>query len=343
MIDAERLLRHRGLAKREISRRSRLLHHVYTWCRIVGESTYVLHEKTVGHVVMPSQKIMPPVPATTDYHSMVHTTGPGSRLDDFLRVEPHFADSDLDIEELKEPQASLRDIHLQDARENPDTMYTQIYGISETWLSLLSQTTRLANSMDTARAAKSNDAARDDLLRRRAARLEDMVCSFASHFAPNSASFHWMPNHHMHRALNSALVILFYRRIRHVNSWILQSHVDDVIAALESFDQSISEKTWEGPGSPWAAFIAGCEASTPAKRERLLQWIENGERLTGFDPYVSAKNVLLELWQRRDDGQVEDTPSAGSRTSTRRGRSSSSTLISWVDLCREKKIWLMVF
>lgn len=343
LIDAERLLRHRGLAKREISRRARLLHHVYTWCRIVGESTYVLHDKTAGSVKIPSQKILAPVPSTSEYHSMSHTTGPGSRLDDFLRVEPHFADSDLDIEELKEPQASLRDIHLQDARENPDTMYTQIYGISETWLSLLSQTTRLANSMDGAKVAKSNDAARDDILRRRAARLEDMVCSFASQFAPHSTSFHWMPNHHMHRALNSALVIFFYRRIRNVNSWILQSHVDDVIAALESFDQSISEKTWEGPGSPWAAFIAGCEASTPAKRERLLQWVENGAAMTGFDPYVSAKSILLELWQRRDENQqLEDISSSGSRASSRRSRGSQNTT-SWVDLCREQKIWLMVF
>lgn len=40
----------------------------------------------------------------------------------------------------------------------------------------------------------------------------------------------------MLRALNSALVVFFYRRIRGVHPWILQVHVNDVIEALKAFD-----------------------------------------------------------------------------------------------------------
>lgn len=44
LIDAERLLRLPGLAKQTVSRRAHLLHHVYTWLRIGGEITFVIHD-----------------------------------------------------------------------------------------------------------------------------------------------------------------------------------------------------------------------------------------------------------------------------------------------------------
>lgn len=44
MTSAELILRMRGLPKRKISQKSRLLHHAYTWLRLVGESTNVLHD-----------------------------------------------------------------------------------------------------------------------------------------------------------------------------------------------------------------------------------------------------------------------------------------------------------
>lgn len=345
LIDAERLMRHRGLAKREVSRKSRLLHHMYTWSRILGESTYVLHEHGNATTTGPgSQWVAPVALSIPGQHQVVHASGPGSRLDDFLRLEPHHAgaDSELDIEEVKEPQTSLRDIHLEDSRENPDTMYTEIYGINETWLSLLSQTTRLANRIDGLKATNSTDSALSDLLARRATRLEDMICGFAAEFTPRSTAPKWEPNNHMHTALNSALVIFFYRRIKNVNSWILQSHVDDVISALERFDKSIMEKTGEGPGTPWPAFIAGAEASAQSRRGRLFAWIEKGEATTGFYSYTSSKELLLEIWKRRDEGATGQTPGIGTRKSARRSGTSQANT-SWLDVCREQKRWLMAF
>ncbi|KAF2167246.1 hypothetical protein M409DRAFT_66261 [Zasmidium cellare ATCC 36951] len=338
LIDAERLMRHRGLAKREVSRKSRLLHHMYTWSRILGESTYVLHEYSSATGTVPSSH--PGGTLTAVQPHVVHASGPGSRLDDFLRLEPHHADSELDIEEVKEPQTSLRDIHLEDSRDNPNTMYTEIYGINETWLSLLSQTTRLANRLDGMKATNSTEVTMSDLLSRRASRLEDMICSFAADFSPRYITPKFEPNNHMHTALNSALVIFFYRRIKNVNSWILQSHVDDVISALESFDKAIKDKPGQGPGTPWPAFIAAAEASTQNRRERLFAWIENGEAATGFHCYTSSKELLLETWKRRDENATGQTP--GLRKSARRSGASQSTA-SWLDICREQKRWLMAF
>lgn len=335
-------MRHRGLAKISISRKARLLHHTYTWARILGESTYVLHGHT-GPVQGCLQKYLTSTTSSREQHSIAtpHTSGPGSRLDDFLRVGPHQSDSDLDIEETKEPHASLHDIHLEDSRENPDTMYAEIYGVSETWLSLLSQSTRLANRIDGMKESGVNDAVLNESIAKRAARLEDMVCSFASQFSPKTSSDKWTPNNHMHKALNSALVIFFYRRIRNVNALILQSHVDDVIAALDQFDQSLSNRSQEGPGSVWPAFIAGCEATSKDKQDRLLRWIEKAASVTGFHAYTMSSELLRELINRKHEAPATEGARTGTRSSVRKPKSSQS--MTWVDLCRERQTWLMAF
>ena len=62
-------------------------------------------------------------------------------LDDFLRVDAHEGDSGTDSDEYKDDEVGIRDIHLEDMRPWSNTMYLQIYGIPETRLSLVSQTT----------------------------------------------------------------------------------------------------------------------------------------------------------------------------------------------------------
>ncbi|KAF5865414.1 hypothetical protein ETB97_004232 [Aspergillus alliaceus] len=139
----------RGLSKREISRKARVLHHIYTWIRIVGESTYVLHDyspsasfiETPNHSFQPREEILE--------QDNSRRSGLDARLDDFLLLQPRQADSDLDIDAPKEREVALHDILLEVSRRWADTLYSEIYGIPETWLSLVSQTTRLANVMDT--------------------------------------------------------------------------------------------------------------------------------------------------------------------------------------------------
>lgn len=130
----------------------------YAWYRIIGESTYVLHEYGGGTTPQSLQFVVGAVPP----QSPTQESGPGSRLDDFLRLELRPEDSDLDLSQMKEPELSLRDIHLEDSRTNSATMYDQIFGVSETWLSLVSQTTRLANKMD---SVKANGATNDKIAR----------------------------------------------------------------------------------------------------------------------------------------------------------------------------------
>ncbi|KAK1144459.1 hypothetical protein N8T08_005331 [Aspergillus melleus] len=308
MVDAERLLRLRGLPKRKISQKARLLHHVYTWLRIVGEST------------------QPDSGGESDL-----------RLDDFLRIHPKPSDSDLNIDEPKDDEIGLHDIHLLDSREFSGTLYRQVYGIPETWLSLVSQTTRLANVMKTLEVFRSTSKDKEgalealEVLQRRSARLENMICSFkhsrTSKTAPDQHDISVAPHNHFIRALNSALVIFFYRRVRQVHPSILEGHIDDVISALQDFNASLSEGSQTGPGTVWPLFIAGCEAMTSARRESILSLLEAGEAKCQFAPFRTARKVMVEVWNCQDDGSSS---------------SQRDSIPTWLDVVKRRRIWPML-
>ena len=328
-----------------------MLHHLYTWSRIVGESSYVLrnHDQTqiaaeIGSYSMSSRKRRAGR-RSIDAQQSDPQVGHNSKLDDFLRLDSDAPESDVDISAQKDSERGLRDIHLEDPREYAGTMYLQLYGISETWLSLVSQTTRLANVMDSLESTKRKDVELLESLERRKQRLEHMVCSFAESNKPINAS---MPqqateeNHHdlivpsetksprscMVRALNSALVIFFYRRILKVHPWILQEHVKSVVQALQDFDTSC--QTSEGPGCVWPVLMAGCEAIAPHQRDYLSQWLERAFTKTGFARFKTIKSCMLEVWEKRDE------------LGRRKDKSLRDKVWSWVDVSRERNIYLLL-
>ncbi|KAI3394235.1 hypothetical protein diail_3010 [Diaporthe ilicicola] len=361
LLDAERLLRLRGLAKRHISRRVRLLHHVYTWMRIIGESTYVIHDYDSHGSSMER-------PALHTQLDLLHSGGSqqrvlqepqDGRLDDFLRLQPHASDSDLEIEELKEHETGRRDIHLEDARESLDTLYPQIYGIPETWLSLVSQVTRLANLLDVVKSRPSSSGFDlSNSLHKRAKLLEEMVCNFASRppacaggdlsdeEAQRQAAHTGGPNPHMLRALNAALEIFFYRRIRDLHPRILQGYVGDVIDSLKSFEMALASHKLEGPCPVWPLFIAGCEATRPKDREFFTELTRRGVEQFGISSFGTAGDIMSSVWKRRDSPVQEsgrpNAPRSGaaSRSSTR--LRSASQQWTWVDALREEKMTLFL-
>lgn len=318
MIDAERLLRLRGLPKQKISPKSRLLHHIYTWIRIVGESTYVLHDYSPNDSFIDAFNHQ----FRTDHETISQRN---RRLDDFLRLQPRQSDSDLDIDQPKDKDVGLHDIHLQDSRQYTDTLYNQIYGIPETWLSLVSQTTRMANVLDCLRIARRTHSNLSheawETVQRRRLRLENMVCSFDLTRARGTDS---SANDHMLRALNAALVIFFYRRIRQAHPAILQGYVDNVISALTEFDQALDRSSHAGSGTAWPAFLAGCEAITAPRREAILRWLEKARAQCGLLAFARARDVMVEVWKRQDEHIAN------------RGGDSIPT---WVDVVNNWQLW----
>lgn len=208
-------------------------------------------------------------------------------------------------------------------------MYMQIYGVPENWLSLVSQITRLANVTERLlTAGEKTDAEILVSLQPRASFLENAVCLFRSrhHFTSKDnedmeAEGAVAPHTHMVRALSSALVVFFYRRIRNTNPLVLQDSVDQVITSLHAFDEALEQKGLLGPGTAWPAFIAGAEAMASDQRQQILAWLRKGSVKSGFTSYRTSEEVLLETWKRRDE--------AG-------GATNSAT---WMDACRSLGRW----
>ncbi|CBF84461.1 hypothetical protein AN9013.2 [Aspergillus nidulans FGSC A4] len=269
MVNAEYILRMRGLLKHRISQKSRLLHHVYTWLRLVGESTYVLHDYNPSSTFIEALKSNFQRPRVDPIVDSSPELNP--RLDDFLRLEAHDADSDLNINEPKDEQTGLHDIHLQDSRSFSNTLYKQVYGIPETWLSLLSQTTRLANVMETFRIAQQacGNTSLDawETLHRRSVRLENLICSCDLSLVRDA----FRPHDHMLRALNAALVIFFYRRIRRLPCRLnialdLELHGRRLLQVAKPSHLSGERRFWHGLTMPSQT------AALPVSAPREISW-----------------------------------------------------------------------
>ncbi|KND88214.1 hypothetical protein TOPH_07141 [Tolypocladium ophioglossoides CBS 100239] len=261
----ERLIRFRGLTKPIISRRSRLLHNVYAWMRIVSQNTNALHESI--HIVRA------PEPASIEALSNVDAAVSNrrranerpantddARLDYFLQFKPHQARSG--------PKSSAEDIHMESSHRDTDDMHMQIYGVPETWLRLVPP---LPIEKNLSPIEKNSDAEILVSLQPKASYLEDAVCVFRSRHSTRDTGAKDTPHTHIVRALSSALVIFFYR-IRNANPLILQDSVNSVIATLLAFDKALDQHGLLGPGTAWPAFIAGAEALESEQLQQIVAW-----------------------------------------------------------------------
>lgn len=303
---------------------------MYTWLRIIGESTFVNHDYTLSYSCLESLgSSRSHTTSSVNRTNGIASAEPDPRLDDFLRVQS--SDSDLNIDAMKDQNIGYHDIHLHDSRSFPETLYKQIYGINETWLSLLSQTTRLANVIQTfvvaRKAGRKVTLEAWETIQRRADRLENMISAFnLGHARGGQTELQAIsrPHAYMLEALNGALLIFFYRRVREAHPAVLQGHVDSVIMALEACRASMDQSNPTGPGTAWPAFIAGCEAVTSARREAFIRWLDNASSMSGFKSYATARDIMTQVWRKQDDHLAAF---GGDR------------MPSWIDVAKENKIW----
>lgn len=307
------------------------MHHVYTWLRIIGESTFLLHDYALSYSCLDTIGTSSRSNASGASHSStVVTSEPNPRLDDFLRLETQLSDSDLNIDEVKDRASGFHDIHLHDSRAFSETLYKQIYGIPETWLSLMSQTTRLGNVMQTfvcaRKSGKKVHLETWETLQRRSMRLENMVCTFdlRSRGGTTEIQVSSKPHACMLDALNAALMIFFYRRIRNAHPAVLQGHVDSVINSLEECSAALAEDDPTGPGTAWPVFIAGCEAITPSRREAILRIIDKASLKSGLVSFNTARNIMEKVWSKQDENMT------GNR---------GELMPSWIDIVRQDQTW----
>lgn len=318
----ERLIRYRGLTKQTISRRARLLHNVYAWMRIISESTNVLHDAPLlsepTEILTAENCFTQPSVDGLPLHSLQEASCKG--LDNFLYLVEYKARPLLDKDTCEKTAEGQLDLHLTSPLVDRDGMCMQIYGVPETWLRLVSQTTRLANLLDKLNpGALGADFGIFTRLQATSDTLEGAVCAFQERFQQPAQGA--SPHEYMVRALSAALVIFFYRRVKRIRPLMLQESVTRVITSLNAFDSALQQHNVPGPGTAWPAFMAGAEAMYQPQRQAITAWLDKANLRSGWKGYTTSQRILDELWKRKDSlVGIQELPT-------------------WVEVCRDLRCW----
>ena len=290
--------------------------------RIISESTNVSHDAPLSTELagIPTAENCF-TQASVDglpLHSFQEASDKG--LDNFLYLVEYKTRPLLDTDTSQKTAEGQFDLHLTSPLVDRDGMCMQIYGVPETWLRLVSQTTRLANLLDRLNPGVSG--ANFELFTRlqtTSATLEGAVCAFQERFQQPTQGA--SPHEYMVRALSAALVIFFYRRVKRIRPLMLQESVTQVITSLHAFDFALQQYNMPGPGTAWPAFMAGAEAMHQPQRQAITAWLDKANLRSGWKGYTTSQRILDELWKRKD---------------TLVG---NHQLPTWVEVCRDLRCW----
>uniref|UniRef100_A0A0B7KDD8 Transcription factor domain-containing protein n=1 Tax=Bionectria ochroleuca TaxID=29856 RepID=A0A0B7KDD8_BIOOC len=291
LLDAERLIRLRGIPQKKRSFKVRLLHCTYTHLRIIMES------------------IIPLQPHLDDEQPSLRELGRHSEYDGRslrkFRLSRAALSTDVDPLENKEPELAFNDIHLEIQGHCDDSVYPDVLGVSESFMTLLSQTICLANERPRLeRLALSNASLAGELLRHKQTLERNIwmwrpgtACSVSSTAADGDLDSTEI--HSMALAMHQAILIYFYRRIHNVCPMMLQPMVSKTLDFLVPCMQGGSEERDFGASIGWTCFIAGSEAMLPYLQQRALRYLRVFDQNGSFWAPKGAVEVVQEIWRRR--------------------------------------------
>lgn len=286
LLEAEKLVRIRGLARRK-SRKARLLHHCYVYMRLFHESTS-------------------PLPASVEsthrrqVRQAVECSGVTGSSDNLSFRLLQWDDLSREMTVLKPQLEGENDLHIARPGRFPTTMYPEIFGVPEDFMFLLSQVIRLGNEKDLAESG-AEDATPLCGFMQRARVMEMSIDRLQSRplvpQADNNPDVLPIVLHGMQIALS----IYFYRRVYDVSSSMLQQRVAAVRDWLFAYDEANSDQQHlHGSfGLVWPAFVAACEAESLDLQESFRQWFHAAPRRSGLACDMNLE-IVEKVWRARN-------------------------------------------
>ncbi|KAH8424022.1 fungal specific transcription factor domain-containing protein [Aspergillus melleus] len=278
LLVTEKYISRKGLSKPSLSRKARLLHHCYAYLRIFNESV-VLSDVS-----------------TDPFHDLGVALDPVSTAKaPRFRISRWSDTPDFALATVKSIELGHHDLHLEHPARWDLTMYPEIFGIPESFLSLMSHVTRLGNERDLLMSGRLDGPSpntRDFLLR--AKLVEEHICRWDPAQDPESSS----QNLPMMLAMQKALLIFFYRRFYDVQTTTLQQEVREVRDLLLT-SKTASHNVY----MIWPGFIAACEALGPDLQDYYRGWFTDCFRNTGLPSFQVAKSIAESIWTSGRGGQ----------------------------------------
>lgn len=259
---AHQLLIHMRDEKKKASEKTRTLHRIYCYLRIIWESTQVFEDDISGSFVrsIASESVFQLLEQRLPSNSVC---APGNEM--------------------------LR---------RPSTMssYECIYGIPQSLLAILEATINLIDRVNRAKKASEwpddLDAVCDELEQKI---LDWSIPETSEPDSPASEGANARIVHHQTMSFHSALVIFFSQNVRSLNHRYLKQYVETVLHSIEAIEQIKTETNMLAAPLFWPAFIAATTAFTSEHQARFRNWYD-GANSYGIAAVRTGIRVILEVW-----------------------------------------------
>ncbi|KAF4992886.1 hypothetical protein FGRMN_6829 [Fusarium graminum] len=275
LLDAERLIRLRGLANQNPFK-TRLLHHMYTHLRVIAEK---VQDRDVNQ-------------------------------DRTFRITEEGLNIGLDPAQQKTDEIGYSDIHLEVQGQWSHTLYPVIYGIPESLMTLLSQTVSLSNEKKRLESVARCNPGISEALAKHTKTLENRIWAWkptlhttgSADIAGADQDLVMHPQiQSMTLAIHQALIIYFYRRVYDMNAMILQDLVKKTLDYLEPCLSELIDDQDFATSLAWPAFVAACEAVSSDLQERALKCLSiTDDKGVYFTPKPAKAFVPL-IWDKRKE------------------------------------------
>lgn len=242
--------------------------------------------------------------------SICFVTGRGSRenLNSSLArfsVTEDTLEAGLDPTLEKTSEVGYNDIHLDVNGRWQETLYTKIYGVPETLLTLLSQTVKLANGKQRLETVAVSSKRVSDALRRHIKRLERNL--WMLRLNKSSANEEPPAESPLTLAVHQALIVYFYRQVHRVDAMLLQDSVSKALDKLEPCLENLDHGNDLTLLVAWTAFVVACEAATDTLQQRALECLTRVEGCAAFFTIRKMSQIARRVWelrQQKDDWTI---------------------------------------
>lgn len=289
MVDAERLIRIRGL-NRHNPFKIRVLHHLYTYLRVIVESIATIAGSSTAYSDL---NALPAHPAARSFRLSKETLNIG-----------------LDPTVEKTRELGYADIHLETQGLWNQTLHSTLHGIPESLMTLMAQTTSLANEKVELETRAMCDMDLSAGLKHHITTLEDSIWSWSleTELASVQMSDNTLPaqeyndlirhpcTQSMVHSIHQALILYFYRRIHGVSAMILQDTVHQALQHLEDCIEKMVDDDDFAPSLAWAAYVSACEAQRPDLRARALRCVSITDSHGVYFTSKPSTEVLPSIW-----------------------------------------------
>jgi arginine metabolism regulation protein II len=279
LAESETLIRVQGLPKPVKSQKISKLHHIFSFLRIIHESTSLRAKE--------SWQADP----TTPLHER-----------DEVQASGYLASSRLDWVEEEESD---------DSEEG--SLFVSIYQMPATLLSLLSQTSSLCRQLGSAESLMPAFSRRCQIIEDRifkwkapeSLRLPSYHENSALHSIKSVEATAQEVAAHLVNATYHALIVHFQRQIRNTNPRVLQHYVTIAADHLLVHEQLKQSRQISTAPFPWPGFIVACEAYDMAPREKMDMYLKM-IRSYNVGNLIKAEKVIYEVWRRHDLGRTDN-------------------------------------